>query len=283
MQLTHGLHGAWRDGQVDGLQKLYCNRDLSFYRGRDESEQCGCGERVNVLQVVQWVVHEERQRPENTVPELRQYDRSRRLCESVWTASRIDFFQQAASLDEAILPDLPGLLSLNEGIDERTGALVEGSKMIIVGKGSDLKKIGFAGIEKCSNCKNFSLFWLCEYSQKLTAYFIPVVRYNRKLHYRCETCGQAYEVNVGMDEAAIRTTVVLPSRDDALAIWNAIDEKYAEAVHYTKGQDDETVGCSVSQVMTWTMGELRRAYRPEHVDYVGGRYAQFLADTDRPQ
>jgi hypothetical protein len=72
-------------------------------------------------------------------------------------------------------------------------------------------------------------------------------------------------------------------RDDALAIWNAIDEKYAEAVHYTKGQDDETVGCSVSQVMTWTMGELRRAYRPEHVDYIGGRYAQFLADTDRPQ
>ncbi len=155
--------------------------------------------------------------------------------------------------------------------------------MIIVGKGSDLKKIGFAGIEKCSNCKNFGLFWLCEYSQKLTAYFIPVVRYNRKLHYLCETCGQAYEVDKGMDEAAIRSTVTLPSRDDALAMWNVINEKYAEAVRYTKGHDDETVESSINQVMTWTMDELRRAYRPEHVDYIGGRYAQCLGDTDRPQ
>jgi hypothetical protein len=40
-----GLHGdsVWRDGQVDGTQRLCRKSDLSFCRGRDESEQCGCG------------------------------------------------------------------------------------------------------------------------------------------------------------------------------------------------------------------------------------------------
>lgn len=152
--------------------------------------------------------------------------------------------------------------------------------MIIVGKGSDLKKIGFAGIEKCSNCKNYSGFWLCEYSQKLTAYFIPVLRYNRQLAYLCETCNQAFSVSEGMEDHAIRSTVALPSREDALALWNTFDERLTNFLIAARGRDEAVVTRLITSAMTQTIAELSRVYQPGDVEYVYARYAQFLGDND---
>ena len=154
--------------------------------------------------------------------------------------------------------------------------------MIIVGKGSDLKEIGFAGIEKCSNCKNYSPFRLCEYSQKLTAYFIPVLRYNRQLVYLCETCNQAFSVREGMEDEVVRSTVALPSREDAQALWNMFDQRLTEVLSSTRGRDKAMVVCRITSAMTKSIDELSRVYQPEHVGYVYSRYAQYLGDNDGP-
>ena len=155
--------------------------------------------------------------------------------------------------------------------------------MIIVGKGSDLKKIGFAGIEKCSNCKNYAPFWVCEYSHKLTAYFIPVVRYNRQLLYLCETCNQAFTIKEGMEDGAIKDTVAAPSREDAQAIWNEFDERLVDVVRRNAGQDRATVARLIADTMEKTIDRLKRNYQPVHVDYVHYRFAQYLADDDGPR
>jgi hypothetical protein len=155
--------------------------------------------------------------------------------------------------------------------------------IVIVGKGSDLKKLGFAGIEKCSHCKNYAPFWLCEYSRKLTAYFVPVVKYKKQILYVCETCDHALSVKEGMENEAIRDTVALPSREDAQAIWNTLNESLARTLRHSRGQDHATVGHLVTDTLETAIAVLKQTYQPDHVDYIGSRYIQHLGDPDCPQ
>ncbi|MGO9598358.1 MAG: hypothetical protein ACLP7Q_10240 [Isosphaeraceae bacterium] len=155
--------------------------------------------------------------------------------------------------------------------------------MIIVGKGSDLKKIGFAGIEKCPNCKNYVPLWLCEHSHKLTAYFIAVVRYKRQLLYLCETCNQAFLLKEGTEEEAIKSTVSLPSREEAVAMWSKLYDRLADAVRREQGRPNEEVVQVIHTTMMSTIAELKQSYQPMHVDYVHSRFVQFLEDSDCPR
>ena len=82
---------------------------------------------------------------------------------------------------------------------------------MVIGWGKNIKEIGYYGILKCRNCKNYADFDICELSSNVKLYFFTVAKYNKKRYLRCGTCGCGYELNKSQyDELLLK----LPERFD---------------------------------------------------------------------
>lgn len=65
---------------------------------------------------------------------------------------------------------------------------------VLFGWGKKGKPIGYVGIDKCPNCKNYVHFSIYEYSNRINVYFVPVVKFNKKYYLVCPVCDAAYEL-----------------------------------------------------------------------------------------
>lgn len=71
---------------------------------------------------------------------------------------------------------------------------------VIFGWGKKGKVIGYVGIDKCPNCKNYVHFSVYEYANNVNVYFISVAKFNRKNYLVCPVCDTAYELTGNLKE-----------------------------------------------------------------------------------
>jgi hypothetical protein len=155
--------------------------------------------------------------------------------------------------------------------------------MIIYGWGKDLKKIAYAGIEKCSNCKNHSHFWIGETSSHATLYFVKVAKWNKKYYFCCETCQRGFEIAPGRLDELLRASVKLPSQQQCREIWDHLDLAARHALDQKLPPDElvkhffQTIGDDVAL--------LKKKFQAEYVDYVAGVYVRYQMDRgdDEPK
>lgn len=98
--------------------------------------------------------------------------------------------------------------------------------MIVAGWGKGLRPIGYWGILKCSNCKNYTHFNLCELSNNIKLYFITVAKYNKKKYLVCPVCECGFDVT---EEKFSELIEKMPQRFDkekTEKIWEFVDAEF---------------------------------------------------------
>ena len=152
--------------------------------------------------------------------------------------------------------------------------------MIFVGWGKDLKKIAYAGIEKCANCKNHGHFWICEQSSKATLYFVKVAKWNKKQFFMCEKCKRGWEIPEEKQAELLKMTVGLPTIEDCTQIFTQLTLAYNGAEAANRGKEEaekmESIRISVTEKIT----ELEKTFQGDYVEYVVSRFLPYVNDRD---
>jgi len=140
--------------------------------------------------------------------------------------------------------------------------------VIFFGWGKKAKRLANGGIDKCPNCGNVSPFGLYKISSSVSLYFVPVAKFATKHYLVCSTCEAGFELDEEKRIAVLRASADLPTSDDMIAIWNAID---AIAL-------DMLEGSAPAQTVVDAAQSLKTKYEAADVDYVLGVYCD--ADLD---
>lgn len=95
---------------------------------------------------------------------------------------------------------------------------------VLFGWGKKGKQVGYIGIDKCPNCKNYVHFNLYEYASVFRLYFIPILKWNKKLYLVCSKCDAAWELNGEIKEELIEESLTSPSMEVTTSIWNKVSK-----------------------------------------------------------
>lgn len=101
--------------------------------------------------------------------------------------------------------------------------------LVVYGWGKKGKKIGYIGIDKCPNCKNYTHLYLYEYANNVNLYFVPIVKWNKKIYVVCPICDSGYELNEEMKKYFIELSLNTLDYKTTDFIWketNRIVEEY---------------------------------------------------------
>ncbi len=93
---------------------------------------------------------------------------------------------------------------------------------ILFGWGKKGKQIGYIGIDKCPNCKNYAHFNLYEYANNFRLYFIPILKWNKKIYLVCSRCEAAWELDDEMKKVFIAESLTSPNQEITTLIWNKV-------------------------------------------------------------
>ncbi len=94
--------------------------------------------------------------------------------------------------------------------------------MIFFGWGKKSKKITDVGLMRCQNCDNITGFELREMSNRVSLYFIPVAKWNKKCYLVCPVCDAGFEVEDSKKQMIIEETAMLPDNNTAISIWDEL-------------------------------------------------------------
>jgi hypothetical protein len=145
--------------------------------------------------------------------------------------------------------------------------------------GKKLKPLGYAGIEKCGNCKNYCNFWISEHASQVKAYFIQVAKFNKKFLYHCEICDASWEIPAGKKDEMLRCSTALPTPENCWHLWDCLNDAVTTAARAaTNGDLSEKISAALKDQLQTLSGRFPR----DHVAYVGRQYLEFLHDEDRP-
>ena len=84
------------------------------------------------------------------------------------------------------------------------------------------KQVGYIGIDKCPNCKHYVHLYLYEYASVFRLYFIPILKWNKKLYLVCSKCDAAWELNGEFKEELIEESLTSPPMETTTLLWNKV-------------------------------------------------------------
>jgi len=145
--------------------------------------------------------------------------------------------------------------------------------------GKKLKPLGYAGIEKCENCKNYCNFWISEHASQVKAYFIQVAKFKKKILYHCEICNASWEIAKSKKDEMLRFSTALPTPENCWHLWESLNDTATAAA---KSACNGDVWDLVAAALKAQLQTLDRRFPSDHVAYVGKQYLEFLQDEDRP-
>ena len=112
---------------------------------------------------------------------------------------------------------------------------------VVFGWGKKGKEVGYIGIHKCPNCKNYDHFSLYEYSNRITLYWVPVAKFNKKVYAVCSTCDAAFELNEDGKKELLELSIRTLNRETTAQIWNATIKLFSEnAKDYIEKHGDKS-------------------------------------------
>jgi len=145
--------------------------------------------------------------------------------------------------------------------------------------GKQLEAVGYAGIEKCQNCKNYCDFWICEHRSVAGVYFIKA-KYNKKYLYVCEVCEKAWDIDASAKDEALKRTIGLPTQEQCWEMWDRLME-IADQTAAENKENENALDCVVDALVK-AVEELKQTYQEQQVEYIAQRFVAFLQDDDRP-
>lgn len=101
--------------------------------------------------------------------------------------------------------------------------------LFLLGWGKNAKKIGYLGISKCKNCKNYTHLYIYEIANNINIYFIPVAKFNRKYIVACELCKAGIEITPETKNNLIeKYCSIMAPPEETVRIWNTIRDKISD-------------------------------------------------------
>jgi len=98
--------------------------------------------------------------------------------------------------------------------------------MIIVGWGKGVKPLGEGFFHRCANCDNARRFVIVESSRKVSLYFVPVAKWNRRYFYVCPVCSQGVEI----PSRELAQKILVAALRDPNSVPNSLTETLGEAI-----------------------------------------------------
>lgn len=93
---------------------------------------------------------------------------------------------------------------------------------VLFGWGKKGKQVGYIGIDKCPNCKNYAHLYLYEYANVFRLYFIPILKWNKKLYLVCSKCDAAWELNGEIKDELIEESLTSLPMENTTLLWNKV-------------------------------------------------------------
>ena len=156
---------------------------------------------------------------------------------------------------------------------------------MIASWGSDGKRLCHSGIQKCGNCKNWSVFEAFEMSKKIAIMFIPVAKYSKEYHAVCQICSAGCELTSQQVQELLSTKSLRESKDVTEYMWGEIIDSLPPDTMDTLESD---VGKGISLDASWAQIvspitlKISEDYQAGYVNYVADKVLQYLIDDDRP-
>lgn len=150
---------------------------------------------------------------------------------------------------------------------------------VFFGWGKKGKIAGYVGIDKCPNCKNYSHFKLYEYANNVNLYFVPIVKWNKKLYLVCSTCDAAWELKDDMKSEMLDKALKTPAPQIVNKIWNKVDEIVAKNLENVIKKDSENwVELIISKCVAELCDEMPDIAIIREITL---KYLQYIFDEDK--
>lgn len=149
--------------------------------------------------------------------------------------------------------------------------------MVLFGWGRESVKISDAGILKCNNCKNYTTFEIRATARKVSLYFIPVAKWDRKYYLVCITCQYGFEIDEKSKNDILEDIKLLPNNIESGLIWNEIDNIFVEQVNKLKVNKDEEYYETLINNTKLLSSELN--YDKNHINYILSIYFKFISES----
>ena len=117
---------------------------------------------------------------------------------------------------------------------------------VLAGWGDEAKVVGYMGILKCPNCRNYSNWVLLETKKKATVFFVPVAKWGTAYYGVCTVCEAGMEANEKEKADLLADSLKLPEIDTATEIWDALAS--VGASQQDEEQDDEALLPGISRM-----------------------------------
>ena len=114
--------------------------------------------------------------------------------------------------------------------------------LFLFGWGKKAKKIGYFGVSKCGNCKNYTHSFIYEISNNINIYFVPVAKFNKKYILSCELCHAGIEITPTFkDNLLTQLCPLMAPPDETMRIWNLLYNKFQKLItEYLMDSIEET-------------------------------------------
>ena len=146
---------------------------------------------------------------------------------------------------------------------------------VFIGWGKKGKQVGYAGVEKCPHCRNWSHFTIREVSNRVRLYFVPVAKFNTKRYLVCGTCDTAWEIEPTKAKATLAASAALPAPQTVLAAFTRCQQMVLTHV--------KDIGEYPEESMTLIRDQLGKEFGTSCAAYVLPRACASLVDEDRPK
>ena len=150
---------------------------------------------------------------------------------------------------------------------------------VIFGWGKKGTAIGYLGIDKCPNCKNYVHFSIYEYSNRVNIYFVPVAKFNKKQYLVCPVCEAAWQLEGNTKEEFLEEMLTSPDMDTTEMIWNKAGTIIeSNLIEYIEKYKDKWV----NKLLEKCAKEIYSDYSDkEEIKKIALKYIKFALDDDK--
>ena len=153
---------------------------------------------------------------------------------------------------------------------------------VFFGWGDKAKDIGYAGVEKCPHCKNYTHVYLKEISKSFSLYFIPVAKWDRKVYLVCPICEACYELDEENKKIYFDIMYKALSDEKTQELWGDAISCFSDFAE--KGNRDFSDEKVLLEMLTSTSEKLKYKYGDsEFVRDIIGKAFKFIVDDDKPE
>lgn len=153
---------------------------------------------------------------------------------------------------------------------------------VVFGWGKKGKVIGYVGIDKCPNCKQYVHFSIYEYSNRINVYFVPVAKFNKKHYLVCPVCEAAYELTGELKEHYFYEMFNSMSPEDTEEIFSESMDIISENFINVFEQNDINTEDKVEILINKCVERLNDKYNNEnYIDKIARIALKCLFDQDK--